>query len=103
MKQYIIIVLALIFVVACGGKSGGGETSSSGVDGKKIFKSNCVLCHGEDGKLGLNNSKDLTVSKLTMDERKTIIKNGKNTMTGFGPLLSDEEIAAVAKYTFNIK
>ena len=103
MKKYLLIIVSIAFIVACGGKSGGGESADSGIDGKKIFKSNCVLCHGEDGKLGLNNSKDLTASKLTMDERKAIIKNGKGAMTGFGPLLDDDEIAAVAKYTFKLK
>ena len=93
-----------MMVIACGGS--GGEKSSSAVakvDGAKIYKTNCTLCHGDNGKLGLNNSKDLTVSKLTMAERVDIITNGKNTMVGFSALLDKDEIKAVAEYTFTLK
>ena len=62
-----------------------------------------MLCHGDDGKLGLNNSKDLTVSKLTIEERVDIVTNGRNTMVGFSSLLDEDEIKAVAEYTFTLK
>jgi len=96
-----LIVLAFIGLVAfsCAEK----KAKTKGIDGKKIFKQNCVVCHGLDGKLGANGSKDLTESKLTMDERKTIIKNGKGAMVGLGTLLKPEEIQAVAEYTFKLK
>ena len=101
MKKYLIIIALAVFAVACGNKGKSNETTSS-VDGQKIYKANCTLCHGDDGKLGLNNSKDLTASKLTMDERITMIKNGKGAMTGFSSLLTEEEIKAVAEYTFKL-
>ena len=102
MKKYIFLLFIGLTVVACGGNK---EKSAdvSGIDGEKIFKTNCVLCHGEDGKLGLNNAKDLTQSKMTMDERIGNITNGKNAMTPFGNLLTKEEIEAVAAYTFKLK
>ena len=33
--------------------------------GKKTFETYCILCHGADGKLGLNGSKDLTISEIS--------------------------------------
>jgi len=71
--------------------------------GKKVFKKNCVICHGMDGKLGMNNSKDLTISTLKKDERISIVKNGKGTMNAFGSMLSAEDIQAVVDYTFTLK
>lgn len=72
-------------------------------DGKKIFKINCVLCHGADGKLGINQSKDLTLSTITLKEAITQITNGKGLMAAYEPILSKEEIEAVAKYTLSLR
>lgn len=68
-------------------------------DGQAIFRQYCVVCHGADGKLGLNGAKDLTVSVLTLEERINIVANGKKLMTPFNEILSPEEIKAVAEYT----
>ncbi len=100
MKKFFIIGGIGLVTIACGGNK---KSSSSFVDGGKIYKTNCVICHGEDGKLGLNNSKDLTKSTLTMEERIDQITNGKGAMTGFGTLLTEEEIKAVASYTYKLK
>jgi len=99
MKKIIVFVAFMIIVFSCADK----KPKTSGIDGKKIYKQKCVLCHGIDGKLGLSNSKDLTKSALTMDERLMIIKNGKGAMTPFGALLSEDEIKAVTEYTFKLK
>lgn len=72
-------------------------------DGQALFRQYCVLCHGADGKLGLNGAKDLTQSALTLDERILIITKGKNLMTPFGEMLTPEEIRAVAAYTTTLK
>ena len=79
MKQGILSLLVAITVLACGEKK-----PSTTVDGKKIYKQNCMLCHGADGSLGANGSKDLSQSTLSLDERKAIIKNGKGKMVGLG-------------------
>ncbi len=107
MKKLIIAAAVMCVVIACSeGKAKSTENSSptvKTVNAEKIFKSNCMLCHGEDGKLGLNNSKDLTVSVLSLEERIDIVANGKNTMVGFSALLDKDEIKAVAEYTFTLK
>lgn len=99
MKKILILAAFVIVALSCADK----KPKAPGIDGSKIFKQNCVVCHGLDGKLGANGSKDLTQSKLTMDERKAIIKNGKGAMIGLGTLLSDDKIQAVAEYTFKLK
>jgi mono/diheme cytochrome c family protein len=67
-------------------------------DGKAIYESKCMNCHGADGKLGLSGARDLTTSALTHDEKKDIILNGKNAMMGFRDQLSDEQVEAVITY-----
>jgi len=70
--------------------------------GAAIFNENCKLCHGSDGRLGLNGAKDLTVSKMLINERVNIITHGKNLMTPFGGLLQRAEIDSVAAYTLKL-
>ena len=76
---------------------------STGPDGGAVFRQNCVVCHGADGKLGLNAAKDLSVSELPLESRIQIITNGKNLMTPFKALLDETEIKAVAEYTLTLK
>ncbi len=77
--------------------------NASAPDGMAVFRQNCVVCHGADGRLGLNGAKDLTVSVVPLQERIEIITHGKNLMTPFGTILSPAEIAAVAAYTVSLK
>ena len=72
-------------------------------DGQAVFRQNCVVCHGADGKLGLNGAKDLSQSQLTLEARVAQVTNGKNLMPPFGKQLRPEEIKAVAEYTLSFK
>jgi len=94
-----LLFMALIF--ACSGKESSKSTSTT--DGEAIYKKYCTICHGVNGKLGLNGSKDITISKLTEPERIVQITKGKNTMTPFEGILSPEEIKAVAAYSMTLK
>ena len=101
MYKIIITVLLLAIIIACSGKE--SAKSGSTADGEAIYKKYCTLCHGVNGKLGLNGSKDITISKLTEPERIIQITKGKNTMTPFEGILSPEEIKAVAAYSMTLK
>jgi mono/diheme cytochrome c family protein len=101
MKILLILCGLMLLLWACGAKE---STSTNGaVDGAQVYKKYCLLCHGADGKLGLNGAKDLTISSLSKAERIVLIKNGKNAMTPFEGLLSESEIEAVAEYTMQLK
>ena len=98
--------------MACGGADNSrdklaGRTSQSKaekvVDGKKIYKLNCVVCHGVYGDMGASGAHDLTASKLSLEERINVITNGRNTMTAFKAILDDEEIRAAAEYSMTLK
>ena len=99
MKKLLIILTFASILFSCADK----KAKTPGVDGRKVFKQNCVVCHGLDGKLGANGSKDLTASKMSLDERKAIVKNGKGAMIGLGTLLNEDQIQAVAEYTLKLK
>jgi len=99
-KQLLAFAVLSIVVLACGEKKPSAESIASG---KKIYKQNCMLCHGADGKLGANGSKDLTQSTMSLADRKEIIKNGKGKMVGLGSLLDDKQIEEVAQFTYNLK
>jgi len=68
------------------------------VDSKGKYKMFCAACHGFDGALGVNGAKDLSVSKLSIEESVAQVYFGKGLMTPFKGLLKDHEIVAVSKY-----
>jgi mono/diheme cytochrome c family protein len=102
MKKYILPFLTCCFFLACRSGDTPADTKAA-VDGPKIFRQNCVVCHGADGKLQLNGAKDLSISVLPLEERINQVTNGKNLMTPFKGILSPEEIKAVAEYTLSLK
>jgi mono/diheme cytochrome c family protein len=80
------------------------DTTSGAVvhEGKIIFETKCVLCHGNDGKLMLSGAKDLSVSKLTKAETIEMIKSGKGLMPGFDEL-NEQQLNALADYTEGLR
>jgi len=68
------------------------------VDAKGKYKMFCAACHGFDGALGVNGAKDLSASKLSIEESIAQVYFGKGLMTPFKGLLKDHEIVAVSKY-----
>ncbi|MBK8699760.1 MAG: cytochrome c [Saprospiraceae bacterium] len=102
------ISLALLAaLLACGNGDNAAKMASApsapAVDGAKIFKVSCAICHGNDGKLGLNGSKDLSVSVLSLEDRIALITTGKGLMPAQGSILKSDEIKAVAEYTLTLK
>jgi cytochrome c6 len=71
-------------------------------NGALIFNQNCKICHGADGRLGLNGAKDLTASVLQKNERIELITKGKNIMPPFNTLLTEKEIEAVATFSLSL-
>ena len=73
------------------------------VDGQKIFKSYCIICHGITGDLNVSGATDLTASTLPLEERVAQVYNGRGLMTPFKEILKDKEIVAVGKYVENLR
>lgn len=116
MRQILAFVAILILIIACGNAASNESNATSeakaqtasdadAVDGEKIYKQYCVTCHGLYGDMGASGAYNLTTSELTVEERITVITNGREgtTMVGFKSLLNEEKIKAVAEYTVKLK
>ena len=73
------------------------------VHGKAIYINNCLRCHGEDGKAGVNGASNLTASMCENKGLIGIIKHGRNLMPAYNDLLSETEINAVASYVKSLR
>jgi cbb3-type cytochrome c oxidase subunit III len=86
------------------------QAAVPGVNGAAIFKTNCTMCHGTDGKgfpaLKTPNFTDPKwQSSIKEKEMREVIKNGKKAtaMPAFGGQLKDEEISALVAYIRSLK
>ncbi|HEY3930275.1 MAG TPA: cytochrome c [Candidatus Koribacter sp.] len=79
--------------------------------GETVFKKNCVMCHGADGKgqtkMGLKlGAADLTshdIQALSDEALAQTVSNGKGKMPPFGKTLSDDEINQVVRYVRTLR
>lgn len=95
-----ITALTFLAFVACGNANSSASDSN---EGKQVYKTYCIACHGADGKLKLNDAPDLTLSEMTMAERIENITKGGSMMPAFGEVISEEQIQAVAVYLDEFK
>ena len=104
MKQILFFATIVFMIIACGSSGNNNDQSSTAnvEDGKKIFKQYCIACHGADGQLSLNGAKKFKESTLSLEERITVISEGRKLMTPFKGLLNEAEIKAVAAYTIKL-
>lgn len=111
MKKSFIFLAVAAFIYACGGSEAEESSSAANtasaepkteVDGAKIYKQYCVACHGLYGDMGASGAFNLKESTLSLEERIQVITNGRNAMTPFKSLLSEEKIKAVAEYTMTL-
>ena len=86
------------------------QAAPPAADGATIFKKNCVMCHGVDGKgfpvLKTPNFTDPKWQSAAKDsELREVVKIGKKgtAMPAFGGQLRDEEISALVVYIRSLK
>jgi len=109
MRQILILAFLGLFLLACGQDNKVKKVAAKKpaakkkVDGAKVYKQYCVTCHGVNGDMGASGAFNLVESKLSLEERISVITNGRNTMTPFKGLLSEAKIKAVAEYTETLK
>lgn len=73
------------------------------VHGKALYTINCLKCHGEDGKAGINGASNLTASMCENRGLVGIIRNGRKLMPAFKDLLNEQEVTAVAEYVKSLR
>jgi len=90
---------------------GGVALADAGSDGGAIFKSNCAICHGADGRgqtptgraLKVKDLGTADVQKLTNAEMQKIIADGKGSMPAFKDKLDQAGIDAVITFIRTLK
>lgn len=101
MKYFVSSLLILIVIFfGCTGQSGG--VSDGPVNGQKVYKQYCVACHGVNGGMQLNGARDLRESALSLEERISVVTNGRKLMAAYNGILTAEEIREVAAYTLSL-
>ena len=81
------------------------ETDGAGIlaDGKVLFTKNCAVCHGADGRLGLNGAHDLSKSNLNTTGRVYMVTQGLGKMPAFKDKLTTAQIQHVVAYSLTLK
>ena len=100
----VLLIVFLFTMCACGGGAGEDEQAPSiQVSGEAIFNTNCALCHGRKGDLGMSGAKDLTKSTLKREEMIAIIAHGKGNMMPYTNVLKPEEIELVVDHALTLR
>ncbi|MCZ8284534.1 MAG: cytochrome c, partial [Bacteroidia bacterium] len=102
-KNKVLASFSFFFIIVSFGLAEKAKQAKAGgeiavVSGKEIFAEKCTLCHGDNGKLGLNGAKDLSLTTLDHKGITDIITKGKNSMASYKDVLTPEQIDAVASY-----
>ncbi|QNH62690.1 c-type cytochrome [Hymenobacter sediminicola] len=71
--------------------------------GKALFQQNCEVCHGLDGKRGINGAHDLTKSNLNTAGRVYMVTQGLGKMPAFKGQLTEAQIQQVVAYSLTLK
>lgn len=93
-------VLIGLLLLACGSASvdSANTNGKEKTPGQLLFTKNCTLCHGRDGKMGINGAKDLSISTLTKEEMIAMVIQGKGQMMPYKNVLSKKEIEMVVEH-----
>jgi mono/diheme cytochrome c family protein len=75
-------------------------------EGSTLFQSNCLMCHGADGKgntptgqaFKVVNLRDPAVVKMSNAELANVISKGKGSMPAFGNRLTPPQIENLVSY-----
>jgi len=95
MKKVITLSVIIAVIWSCSSENGNKSLTS----GSKIYALYCTQCHGNTGALQLNGASNFLTSKLTLEERIDVIRDGRKTMLPYKDQLSAAQIKAVAEYT----
>ncbi len=102
-----LLVTALI-VGACAGPPPNVSARADGsvdqvlVEGRSVYESKCVQCHGAEGQGGRGkqlNGGNVLLAYPTQASQIEFVSNGKGVMPAFGNTLTDAELEAVVRYT----
>lgn len=99
-RTTLVLAVVTTTLLACGNGASSDpiEAGAGASKGEQLYRMQCVLCHGADGKLGFNGAKDLTASALSRAEMIARVSEGKGVMQPYKNMLAPKEIEAVVDY-----
>jgi cytochrome c6 len=103
MRALFVLWMATMLVACGGGSAPAPEAEARVSNGEVIFNSQCAMCHGRAGDLGLNGAKDLTRSTLPEAEVTAVVTNGRNAMMPYKTILSPEQVKEVVQHTLTLR
>jgi cytochrome c6 len=96
--------LCVAVALACGDGHASAPAEGGPVSkGEELFNTNCTLCHGRKGDLGMNGAKDLTVSVLTREQMIAMVTNGKGAMMPYKNVLTAKQIELVVDHARTLR
>lgn len=80
------------------------EETTKHVSGVKFYEQRCTVCHGNDGKLGVSEAKDLSKSTITEKQIKNYINRGQGSMPPFEHAIeSDSTLTELVEYVKSLR
>lgn len=102
MKAIKYLLIGSLFLVATACSNGATEEQIEVADAEKtamkLYKNNCMSCHGNDLSGRVGPGLQQVGSKMTEEKLIEIITVGANGMPGYEKVLSAEEIGQLAKW-----
>jgi len=114
MARFLGLVFAVVTAIGAAGCERPRGLPDDVVDGRKLFRGNCAMCHGPNGegmpKLGKNLTTNAFVKGLSDEELVQFLKVGRSAgdplnergidmpPKGGNPALSDQDLARIADY-----
>lgn len=96
-----ILFVPLVFLVfSCSDSNNSDGNEPKEISGVELYNQWCVVCHGDKGNALIGGAKDLSISSLSLEDKKNIILNGSESklMRGFKDDLSTEELDALLQH-----
>jgi len=101
-----LLVISSLIAMACSdGQASVPAVAEGGPvsKGEELFNTNCTLCHGRTGDLGMSGAKDLTISTLTREQMIAMVTNGKGGMMPYKNVLTPKQIEAVVDHARKLR
>jgi len=78
----------------------GGSTALEAQKGKSVYEAQCLQCHGPSGNAipNVDLSDQALLAKINQNDIANFVNKGVGTMPGFGGLIPDADVYAVAAY-----
>ena len=107
---FLFLGVGLLLLTSCGGnvqldtaKDENKEPMNT-EEARNVFTLHCVSCHGVDGKLGVSDAADLSVSTLNDATIKTTILNGNDKgMMPYRDLLQPREVEGLVNFVKTLR